>query len=285
MMFPVVITFMLLAVIVSLAYPFFRRSGTPLIVGKEAARDEEEVNLEIERQTLLGALSELEVDYAQGKVSPADYDRLKLGQEHRLVTVLDRLDAMTKAGPKRARRREGRSVASTVSWSLIVIVGLVVAGGSTGIYKLVHWKFERNAVAAGGGEIAAPPPINPAEMVARLEKRLKENPNDLQGQIMAGRSYMALERWEDAKTAWRKVLELDPRNSTAHYRLGEILIRTITPGDSAVAEEALAHFDKALIVVPQDASVLWARGIVLIQLGRIAEADEAWTEAFQYIPQ
>ena len=48
------------------------------------------------------------------------------------------------------------------------------------------------------------------EMVAKLEARLKENPDDLQGQIMAGRSYQALGRTAEAQQAWAKVLELDP---------------------------------------------------------------------------
>jgi cytochrome c-type biogenesis protein CcmH len=121
-------------------------------------------------------------------------------------------------------------------------------------------------------------------MVARLEERLKNNPNDFQGQLMAGRSYAALERWEDAEKAWRKAIELDRRSHAAHYGLAEVLIRTADPGNRAVYQEALGHLDTALINVPQDASVLWAKGVVLIHLERYAEADEAWTEAYKYIP-
>lgn len=285
-MFPVAAALMLMAVIAALAYPFWRKSQIALIVGQEASLDEERVDLEIERQTLLGTLSELEIDHAQGRIETADYQRLKLGHEHRLAKVLDRLDLFAQKNIGRPKTKGVRTPALGANWIAILSVGLLVAAGSSGIYRLVHWKFERQefSAAAQGGP-SSPMPINPAEMVARLEERLKSNPNDLQGQIMAGRSYMALERWEDAEKAWRKVLELDQRNDTAHYSLGEILIRTTAPGNRAVAEEALAHFDKALIMVPQDPSVLWARGIALIQLERYAEADEAWTEAFQYIPQ
>jgi cytochrome c-type biogenesis protein CcmH len=120
-------------------------------------------------------------------------------------------------------------------------------------------------------------------MVARLEKRLKEDPDNLQTQMMAGRSYMVLERWEDAKRAWEKVLALDERSHTAHYAIGEILIRTAA-GEPSLYEEALTHFDKALINTPQDPVILWARGVALVQLERPAEADEAWTAALQAIP-
>jgi cytochrome c-type biogenesis protein CcmH len=175
---------------------------------------------------------------------------------------------------------------SRSSWLFIPALGLLIAAGSAGVYKLVHMRFEQQQFASaareGGG---GGPPINPVEMVARLEERLKRNPDDLQGQLMAGRSYMALERWPEAEKAWRKALELDEKNETAHYSLGEILIRTNPPGNHTVAEEALDHFDKALIRIPQDPSVLWARGIALIQLERYPEADETWTQAFQYLPQ
>lgn len=282
-MFPVAAAFMLIGVIAFLAYPFWRKSQIPLIVGHEASLDEERVDLEIEKQSLLKILSELEIDSAQGKIASADYTRLKLSNEHRLVTVLDRLDVLTRKGSGRPKVKTA-AAPSGFNWLLIPVLGLLIAAGSAGVYKLVYMRFEQQQFAAAARE-GGGPPINPAEMVARLEERLKKNPNDLQGQLMAGRSYMALERWPEAEKAWRKVLELDEKNETAHYSLGEILIRTNPPGNNTVAEEALTHFDKALIRLPQDPSVLWARGIALLQLGRFPEADEAWTQAFQYLPQ
>ncbi|HZR45282.1 MAG TPA: tetratricopeptide repeat protein [Candidatus Manganitrophaceae bacterium] len=282
-MFPVAAVLMLMGVIAFLAYPFWRKSQIPLIVGHEASLDEERVDLEIEKQSLLKILSDLEIDSAQGKIAAADYTRLKLSNEHRLVAVLDRLDVLTRKGSGRPKVKT-MAAPSRFNWLAIPVLGLLIAGGSAGVYKLVYMRFEQQQFAAAARE-GGGPPINPVEMVARLEERLKKNPNDLQGQLMAGRSYMALERWPEAEKAWRKVLELDEKNETAHYSLGEILIRTAAPGNNAVAEEALSHFDKALIRLPQDPSILWARGIALVQLGRFPEADEAWTQAFQYLPQ
>ncbi len=286
-MFPAIITFMLLGVVAMLAMPLIRRSANPLLVGNEADIDEERVNLDIERQTLLRTLSELEVNYSQGKVSLGDYERLKLGYEHRLVNILDRLDAFSRTGKITQKKKKSRGPSSNKGhWLAIGMIGLLVAAGSPGIYELVYWKFDRDATSGGGVPASQQmPPIDPVAMVARLEKRLKENPDDLQGQVMIGRSYGALERWEDAKAAWRKVLELDPRHYIAHFQMGEILLRTSALTDPRDAEEALFHIDKALIVTPQDASVLWLKGWSLVALGRTFEADEIWTEAFQYIPQ
>jgi cytochrome c-type biogenesis protein CcmH len=170
-------------------------------------------------------------------------------------------------------------------------LGLLVVGSAAGLYSFVNGRIgleaqragaERQAQssASGGSGGARQGMPDPMEMVARLEARLRENPNDLQGQIMAGRSYMALERFEDAQKAWSKVIELDRRNHEAHYHLGLILLQT-PASDTKVYEEALAHFDAALINVPREPAVLWYRGVALVHLKRYQEADESWTTAYQ----
>lgn len=291
-MFPFLITTLLLAVIGSLTLPFFRKTDMILMEGEAASLDEEQVNLKIERRTIVGSLSELEVDFEQGRLASADYDQIKLGLEHRLLEVLDRLGVLeaTVQSSTKSKKDQETSGARGKNWVAMMLLGVLVGGGATGVYQLVLLKLERAAVSSEAAGVMPPgPQINPAEMVARLEKRLAENPDDLQGQMMIGRSYMAMERWDDAGKAWAKVLELDPKNYTAHYRLGEIILSNSKAGTQEEAQKeaqkALAYFDKALVVVPQDASILWARGIVLVQLGRTFEADETWTQAYQYIPR
>ncbi|MFQ5588514.1 MAG: tetratricopeptide repeat protein [Nitrospiria bacterium] len=285
-MFPFLITTLLFFVIASLVFPFFRKTDLVLIDAQAAAMDEERVNLEIERQSIAASLSELEVDFEHGKVSDEDYARLKLDFEHRLLAVLDGLDQSKVKAAHKSKGKKSKDGATGKTWVSMIMVGLIMIGGSTGAYQLVHWKLERAAFSPdNGGNMPAASPIDPKVMVARLEKKLKENPDDLQGQMMIGRSYMAMERWDDAEKAWTKVIELDPRNYTAYYRLGEIILSHPKTGTREEAEKALGYFDQALVFVPQDASILWARGIVLLQLGRASEADEAWTEAYQYIPR
>jgi cytochrome c-type biogenesis protein CcmH len=121
---------------------------------------------------------------------------------------------------------------------------------------------------------------DPRVMLARLEARLRENPDDLQGQMMAGRSYMTLGRVEEAGKAWSKVLDLDPQNYEAHFNLGVLLLQTPTK-DNRVFEEALKHFQVALIQVPDEPVVLWYKGIALVHLKRYSEADQSWTAAFR----
>jgi cytochrome c-type biogenesis protein CcmH len=122
---------------------------------------------------------------------------------------------------------------------------------------------------------------DPREMVVRLEARLRDNPNDLEGQVMAGRSYMVLDRLDEAARAWTKVLELDSRNGEAHFNIGVLLLTTRKVNDPQLFQQALDHFDIAYVKLPQEPALLWYRGIVYVHVGRFNDADESWTAAYQ----
>lgn len=206
-MFQALITTLLIATIGALVFPFFRKKTLRLIDDQAAVIDEEEVNLAIERQTIASSLSELEVDFEQGKLPSGDYNQQKLKFEHRLLEVLDRLDQLLKVkSPKKAKQQTAGKRAKEEkqgrAWFSIGMLILLMAGGSTVTYQLIQWKFEQKSFAADtSGGIPAAAPIDPVKMVARLEKKLAEDPDNLQGQMMIGRSYMAMERWDDAEKA------------------------------------------------------------------------------------
>lgn len=284
-MFAVAIGLMLAIVILALSYPFWGKLQTQMPVGHETSEDQEWIDLKIEKEVILGSLSELEIDLTQGRLTQADYQRLKATDEHRLLQILNKLDRPI--SPPRAEGRSETQKAKPLSqltpvmhWTSSALLGLLVIGSASGIYYYLHWKQNAELQAAqrqsGGQGIP-----DPREMVARLEARLRANPNDLQGQIMAGRSYTALERVEDAKKAWSKVLELDPKNYEAHFNLGVILLQTRKIDDPKSFEEALSHFDTAMIGLPMEPAVNWYRGVALVHLKRYREAEESWTTAFQ----
>lgn len=171
-----------------------------------------------------------------------------------------------------------------MKWAGSAALSLVVIGTAAGIYGYIHGKIGLEAqkrVAEQGGVPGSQGMPNPAEMVARLEKRLQENPNDLQGQVMAGRSYMTLQRIDDARKAWSKVVELDYGNYEGHFFLGLIQIQTAPPDDPKSSEEALSHFETALVKMPRDPAMLWYKGVALLRLKQYALVDRSWTEAFQ----
>ncbi len=51
-----------------------------------------------------------------------------------------------------------------------------------------------------------------AKMVAKLEQRLENDPENAEGWLMLGRSYMYMQRFSDAREAYKKSLKLDKNN-------------------------------------------------------------------------
>lgn len=269
---------LLLLVVIAISAPLWRKHVDPTPLGHLAEQNQDYVDLTIEREVLVHSLNELEVELAQGRLTPADHARLKATDERRLLQVLDRLEALQLVAPTQPPAESPRTPARSargpaVATSVAVIVMAV------GIYSFLEWRQDRTLTALRSQVGRGTP--DPREMVARLEARLRENPDDLQGQLMAGRSYLALERIPEAQQAWTKALELDPRNSEAHFQLGVILLNTRKFDDPELFKTTLAHFDAALIDVPLEPAVNWYRGLALWYLKRYGEADAAWTTAFQ----
>lgn len=282
LMFFLVVGLLLAVVFAALAVPLWRREPEPIQIGYDADQDQEQIDLGIERESLIRSLKELEVEHGQGRLTDADYARLKATDERRLLQVLDRLEMLvghTHVPPiaEQVTRPAARS------WVAVVVPATLVLIGSSAIYAYIQWQQVQNlaAVSAQAGGAGMP---DPRQMVARLEARLRANPDDLEGQTMAGRSYMALDRLAEAKLAWTKVLQLDPRNHEAHYNLGVILVNTRQFDDPELFKAALEHFDRALVNVPMEPAVNWYRGIALWHLNRFYETEEAWSTAAQNLP-
>ena len=275
LLIPIVI--ILVLVIVALTSPFWRKDPDPVSPFHLDDRIEELADLGIEREVLVRSIQELDVEREQGRLEAEDYERLKATDERRLLQVLDRLEDLKTQGVEPKTEVIDSSPRKRI-WLPATICAIAVLFASFGVYGFVQWQAIQE-LARAQNQMGQEGP-NPLEMVARLEERLRENPDDLQGQIMAGRSYLALERFEESQQAWIKVLELDPRNHEAHFNLGVILVERRKFDDPEVFKAALAHFDTVLVDRPNQPGVNWYRGVVLWYLNRHREAEDAWATAF-----
>jgi cytochrome c-type biogenesis protein CcmH len=276
--FVIVCVTILIGVILAISSPFWTKDPTtPNLISQEAEEDQERADLAVEREVLRQSLQELEVELAQGRLEQEDYDRLKATDERRLIGVLDRLEALTTSIDQESSPA-GNKI-SGKAWGSAIAASLVVLVLSVGIYSFLQWRTINRLVDVQAGMAEGKQTPDPREMVARLEARLKENPNDVQGQMMAGRSYMALDRIEDATKAYKKVLELDARNHEAHYNLGVIMIEERKFDDPKLFEAALKHFDTVLVDLPNQPGVNWYKGLALWYLKRYRETEEFWATA------
>src|SRR3984957_21013236 len=96
-----------------------------------------------------------------------------------------------------------------------VLAAAIVVGAAAGLYPLwSNWDWHP----AAQPRTAADPDV--IAMVAKLEKRLKDEPNDPAGWLMLGRSYLALQRVDDAVDAYDRAHRLDGKSVDAALGLG-----------------------------------------------------------------
>ena len=120
-----------------------------------------------------------------------------------------------------------------------VVAALLVMGAAAGLYPLWsnwNWRASQDSLSVAGPDVAV--------MVGKLEKRLRDEPNDPAGWLMLGRSYLTLERFDEAIVAYDHAHQLDAKNADAALGLGEAMsLRAggeITPPAAQLFEDALA---------------------------------------------
>ena len=258
---------------VFLLYPLWYRTEEPLPVGIEGVVDEETLERLDEKKRLLMNLRLLRTDFAEGKVAEDDFRRMEAEYEQQLAVLIDAIEqAQARHGtpaqvtPRRDLHRMG---------SIVLLLALVVP-----TFWLLKIYGEAPAPEPGqmaGGQQA--PDV--AAMVAKLEKRLRENPDDINGQLMLARSYSALGRQEDALALWKKVLARDPKNQEA---LGGVTIFLLQAGDQTSLQAALKNVAVLRAAEPNEPAWLWYEGQALARLGRRAEARAAFEKVLAAIP-
>ncbi len=119
------------------------------------------------------------------------------------------------------------------------LVSVLVIGASAALYPLWsnwNWHAPAQTESAPGPDVGA--------MVAKLEKHMQDQPGDLPGWLMLGRSYLTLNRLDDAVLAFDHAHRLDAKNVDGAMGLGEAMsLRAggdITPQAAQLFEEALA---------------------------------------------
>lgn len=126
------------------------------------------------------------------------------------------------------------------------------------------------------GEIAEQSPIpSMVELVAGLESRLSENPDDVVGWRLLGQSYLTLGRYPDARQALREAWGRTPTpDNDLKLALGEA--ETLTDRQ-ALYGAAGQLFEEVLATDPSNLKALWYGGLAALETERPRLARERWT--------
>lgn len=153
-----------------------------------------------------------------------------------------------------------------------VIIALMVVSGSLGLYLYLGNRTALDPIQTLSNTSDAEQFI---DAVNALEKKVHENPDDLQQQIMLARSYRAMGRYEDAVAAYGKSWDAIKDNAQELSLFAGVLAVYRGKFDGK-PDELLA---KALSIDPQNTDALMLAGGSAFEKMNFPQALKLWQKA------
>ena len=223
------------------ARPLWRRRA-PGAVSRDA------MNAAVYREQL----RELDADLAAGAIAQADHDRARDELNRRVI------EDVSQPG-ERAAPGGNRLVAYSVLAVPLVALGVYFAVGNPAVIVL------EDDAQATQRQIEA--------MVERLAARLKENPDDVEGWKMLGRSYSVLGRFRDAIDAYTRAAARAPRDADVLVDLADVLAMA---NGQRLAGDPEKLVERALQIDPKNLKGLALAGTAAFDRGDFARAAALW---------
>lgn len=216
--------------------------------------DRKAANLAIFRDQL----AELERERSEGSLAAEDYEQARSELQRRLLDEVDIADGDTAASPATSR---------PTAIVLLLLLPIAAMGG----YALL-------------GNPAALDPVNTAPqkqmtaadiegMVAKLAAKMQDNPDDMNGWVMLGRSYKMLGRYAEAVDAYAKAEAFIAQDPELLASYAETLAMASGKGLSGKARTLI---DQALKLDPKHAHSLFLAGAAAMEAGDAKNGIAYW---------
>ena len=164
------------------------------------------------------------------------------------------------------RRRKGLSLSA-------IAAAVFVIASSAGLYYQIGTPKGESA----GSEMASV-----EEMVAGLAQRLRENPDDVAGWKMLGRSYFQMGNYDKAIEALERAVEIESgSNGQTLVDLGEAIWMQ---DQRSLTERAGELFENAIAISPNNPKALFYGGLVAVERGERFLAAERWEKLLASSP-
>ncbi len=239
--------------LVVVVFPLFRRPGQVAdraAYGVHVFRDQ---------------LSEIERDVEQGFLSPDQAATASYEIKRRLLAIADT------GGEKYP------GIGRFLSRAMLTAIVLAVPAGIISLYMVLGERnLPDNPLAGRTDEVEmASEARHFTSLADNLLARLEENPEDIDGWLMLGRTYNVLGRTRDSIKAHSRAYALSPDNPDAAAGYGEALV---FDARGRVSEVALKAFEAALKSDPGNVKGRYFLGLAKTQTpGKMPEAIEIWT--------
>jgi cytochrome c-type biogenesis protein CcmH len=176
------------------------------------------------------------------------------------------------AGAAPATRPSRRLLAGLSLFVLAVAAAGYAVYGTPGAWRGVPVAKSDEEAGAGHGSAGA----QIEAMVAKLEQRMKDQPDDAEGWSMLGRSYSALGRYPEAVAAFKRVAALKPKDAQA---LADQADAVAMAAGRKLAGEPAQLIARALELDPKNLKALALAGTIAFDANDFAKAAQLWTTA------
>jgi cytochrome c-type biogenesis protein CcmH len=248
------VSIIMMALALAFLLPALRKKSTTII------DDRREQNITIAKQQL----AELEIEHKEGNIEADAYESAKSELEQALY---DDLEEASKPVTKEANTTETRYG--------LMFTALFVPLLAIGLYNLIGKQeaIAQSSMIHPGNMTQDEKRTSISDMLVKLENKLKEEPNNVEGWLMLGRSYMVVDRNDDAMKAYTKAADLAPDSVDALLQIADG-IAAVKDGDLTGKPETLIL--KALKKEPENIMGLWLAGMAAKQRGVNAQALQHW---------
>lgn len=151
----------------------------------------------------------------------------------------------------------------TLALGLAVLVP-VAAGG-------LYW-LKGTPAALDPANVKAPETVQ--EAVSQLQRRLKEEPESFESLVILARSYMAIEKFTEARDTYARAVALKPDDVDVPVEYAEALLRAAP--DRRFPPQAVPLLERAVARHPDNERALFFLGMHRFQSGQPAEAARLW---------
>ena len=167
--------------------------------------------------------------------------------------------------------RRSTAGGDSAPWTALAAAGLLVAGSAALYVSWSKWSWR-----------AAPAADSPQTMVAQLARRLEHDPTDLNGWLMLGRSYTALQEYPLAVRAFGRAVQLsDGKNAEALSGEAEALALS---DESELDGRAGRLFEQALALEPDSGKALFFGAAVAARRGDLPLARQRFAKLLSLNP-
>jgi len=221
-------------------------------------------------------LDEVDRDVERGLLNEQQAEAARVELKRRLLA----------AGEAAKAKGEGGNSTVSLPVTLIALVALVVPVGGALMYAglgrpdLPDQPLAERTQNSDAAEQERRSSME--DVTAKLAQRMQENPENLDGWLLLGRSYMSLERYKDAASAYARAYDLSDKRYDVGVAYAETLVLV---ADQNITEEAAAIFRKALETEPADPKSRFYLAMRKVQNGDIKGAIQGWVDLLALAPE